>query len=297
MKKITLLLTAFLISAVAISQTVVIDRAPGDVSVIAIDGTDGNQVFIGDTFTLASDTTLGELDLFGVNSNEGELGALLHGFTVFIYADDASLPAGDPTVLGDGVVELNVPMTAVTVLEDAAGVGNFTIALTAANGGTQITLPAGDYWLVIGANTDDSLAAGRWNWQVSTVVADVEPVLIDPADLFGAAITVWTNINDLITDPATSMAWQLRDEVATVAVGDNVLENFSIFPNPATDVLNVKTLSSIEVLSATLFDILGKDTGVRLSNGTMNTSNIAKGVYFLNVKTDAGSFTQKITKM
>ncbi|PHS60477.1 MAG: hypothetical protein COB12_13145 [Flavobacterium sp.] len=295
MKKITLLVALF-IAATTFAQ--VVDRpADGGNSIISVDGNDGNVVFCADTFTIASDIILGELDVLGTNSSGGALDALLTGFSVYIYADFGGIePDGDPAGGGNAAVVSmpNIPISAVDVIEDAAGVGNFTIRFTDANGGTQITLPAGVYWLAVGANTDDSLGSGRWNWQLSSFVADVQPVLIDPADLFGVGATVWTNIGALIGADAFSMAWQLRDE----ALGneDNTIEGAFVYPNPINEVLNVSLPSSAEVLSSNLYNILGQDTGLKLVNGTMNTNGLAEGVYILNVETSAGTLTQKVVK-
>ena len=295
MKKITFLV-ALLVATTTFAQ--IIDRpADGGNSIISVDGNDGNVVFCADTFTIGSDIILGELDVLGTNSNGGALSAELTGFSVYIYNDFGGIePDGDPAGGGNAaVVSLpNIPMTAVDILEDAAGVGNFTIRFTDANGGSQITLSAGTYWLAIGANTNDSLGVGRWNWGLSSFVASTEPVLIDPADLFGVGATVWTNISGLIGSSALSMAWQLRDE--SLGNSDNTLEGAFVYPNPINDVLNVTLPSNLEVLSSNLYNILGQETGLKLVNGTMNTASLENGVYILTVKTSEGTLTQKVVK-
>jgi len=295
MKKITLLVALF---TATMTFAQIVDRpADGGNSIISIDGNDGNEVFCADTFSIGSDIVLGELDVLGTNSNAGSLGALLTGFSVHIYADFAGMePDGDPAGGGnDAIVSLpNIPLSAVDIIEDAAGVGNFTIRFTDANGGVQITLPAGDYWMVVAAKVDDSLGSGRWNWGLSSFVADVQPMLIDPADLFGVGATVWSNITALIGADALSLAWQLRDEVLGNA--DNTIEGAFVYPNPVKDNLKVTLPSNAEVLSSNLYNILGQDTGLKLVNGTMNTANLENGVYILNVKTTAGTLTQKVVK-
>ncbi len=221
MKKITLLVAMLLVSIVTFSQ--VIDRpSAGGTAIISVDGIDGNQVFVADNFTLASATDLGELDIFGTNSNAALAGNLT-GFSVYIYTDATSFPSGDPNMAATGVVEMpNVPLTAITVVNDDVPNGvdlalsDYTIDLVAANGGTAINLPAGDYWLVIAAVTNDSLGTGRWNWSASAEVAAVEPVLIDPADLFGVGATSWTNVSGLIGATMSSAAWQLREPAAPI---------------------------------------------------------------------------------
>ncbi|NQV78529.1 MAG: T9SS type A sorting domain-containing protein [Lutibacter sp.] len=85
-------------------------------------------------------------------------------------------------------------------------------------------------------------------------------------------------------------------DCVVLGVGENLLSQVSIFPNPTNNILNINIPSIIEVQSAVLYDVLGKDTGVRLENGTMMTSNLAKGIYILNLKTSAGTLTEKVIK-
>ena len=60
--------------------------------------------------------------------------------------------------------------------------------------------------------------------------------------------------------------------------------------------MNLKTSSSVEVIQVTLFDILGKNSGVLFNNNSLNISNLASGVYLLNIQTTAGVITKKIVK-
>lgn len=91
--------------------------------------------------------------------------------------------------------------------------------------------------------------------------------------------------------------WEIQATGDSVlGVNDNIADAVSIFPNPATDVINVRVPSNVTIEGVSVYDILGKDTGARLENGTINTSNFARGVYMLNVRTSAGSITEKIIK-
>ena len=83
---------------------------------------------------------------------------------------------------------------------------------------------------------------------------------------------------------------------SVLGVNDNIADVIAIFPNPATDVINVRVPSDVTIEGVNVYDILGKDTGARLENGTINTSNFARGVYMLNVRTSAGTVTEKIIK-
>ncbi len=81
-----------------------------------------------------------------------------------------------------------------------------------------------------------------------------------------------------------------------LSTSDRLSDLIGIYPNPTTNILNVNVPSNIEVNSASLYDVLGKNTGVQLVNGQMNTSNLSRGVYILNIDTAEGTLTQKIVK-
>ena len=295
MKKITLM-AALLVGAISFSQTTIIDRVPDNTTgLIATQGDNGTGVYVADYFVLNNSTTLGELTAYGF-TNETPLGIWVEGFNVFIYTHNGTKPGGNPEMFGTGVVELAEIDPADFTLDETQG-QFFTVNFTQANGGTPITLPAGEYWIsafpnVIGGPAD----AGRWNWygNLSSAPAYV-PMLIDPADLFGEGATDWIKIEDLIGDTFPSLAWTLTGE-ETIGVEDNLAEMVSIYPNPATSVLNINLPSNIEVENASLIDMLGRTTGVVYSHGEMNVSNLAPGVYFLSLETTAGSYTQKIVK-
>jgi len=79
-------------------------------------------------------------------------------------------------------------------------------------------------------------------------------------------------------------------------VGDNLADLVNIYPNPATTRINIEVPTSVEITSVALYDVLGKNTGATLTNGTIDVSNLARGVYILNVKSTQGTLTQKVIK-
>ncbi|MAM27814.1 MAG: hypothetical protein CMC13_02230 [Flavobacteriaceae bacterium] len=104
----------------------------------------------------------------------------------------------------------------------------------------------------------------------------------------------YTDSNTIVADPQEYIINITGDVV--LGVGDNLADVVSIFPNPAQNELNVNIPSTIEVEAVSMYDILGKDTGVQYNNGTIDLSNLARGVYILNVRTSAGTLTEKIVK-
>jgi hypothetical protein len=299
MKKITLTLAALALGFTAFAQNVVIERpADGATSLISTNGDGDAGVFCADFFTVDEDTTLGSFVFTGFNSTLPNLEDVLIGGDFFIYQDGGGFPDADPTSTDALVnltsVQLDAGLTKL-VDGDDTDIG-YQIDVTAANGGVQVTLPAGDYWVafapaVVGASAAD----GRWNWTGSTVVTANEPLLIDPDDLFGAGATDWVSISGLIGADFPSFGFTLTDE-ELLGLGDNDLVGTTIFPNPATSVLNVSLSSNVELKSAVLFDVLGKNTGATLVNGSMNIADLAAGVYILSIETNNGSLTQKVIK-
>lgn len=77
-----------------------------------------------------------------------------------------------------------------------------------------------------------------------------------------------------------------------------VVEGFNVFPNPATDILNVK-FDATSATTVELTDLTGKVVSSQLVqagavNTTFATTDINAGIYFVNVKNAAGATTQKV---
>ena len=305
MKKITLTLAAFALVFTAFAQDVVIERITDNTTALITTNGDADAgVYCSDFFTLEEDVTLGSFTFPGFYSSAAEIGDLLLGGDFFIYVDGGGFPDSDPTT-ADALVNLtNVQLGAgLELLLDADQIeSGWIVNVTAANGGTQVTLPAGDYWVAFApAVVGDSAGAGRWNWSGSfTTEIGIPPanasLLIDSDDLFGAGATDWTEISGLIGADFPSFGWTLTSEEESAGLGDNDLVGASVYPNPATNVINVDFSSNVELKSAVLFDVLGKNTGATLVNGSMNIADLAAGVYILNIETNNGSLTQKVIK-
>lgn len=102
----------------------------------------------------------------------------------------------------------------------------------------------------------------------------------------------WSDANSIVADQNYVINLVGED---VLSVNQVELSQISVYPNPASDVLFVKVPSTIELTGSTLFDVLGKNSGVSVVvNGQMNISDLARGVYILNLQTTAGTLTQKV---
>src|SRR5690625_19656 len=195
------------------SSVEIIDRLPDNtIGVISTKGDDGTGVYCADYFTLTDDMVLGDLTFYGFNTSQISIASFVTGFNVYIYTVSGSSPHSNPEIAGTGVLELvDVNPSLFTHTEDGAGASEFKINVTQANGDVPFTLPAGDYWIsAFPSVLGDPTGNGRWNWYGSiTSSPNIEPVLIDPFDLFNAGAINWSNIPLLINDVFPAFAWSM----------------------------------------------------------------------------------------
>jgi hypothetical protein len=86
--------------------------------------------------------------------------------------------------------------------------------------------------------------------------------------------------------------------VGGTASTEDFASNFSIYPNPATSVINVANSADV-INNVTITDLNGrtvKQVTVGVNDAQINISDLAQGVYILNATSNGKSFTQKIVK-
>lgn len=83
---------------------------------------------------------------------------------------------------------------------------------------------------------------------------------------------------------------------APLSVDDNVIDNnITMFPNPATDILNVKMDNLSELEKIAIYNMSGQEVLMTTQN-TVNVSSLASGMYVVNVQTSKGFETKKLLK-
>jgi hypothetical protein len=80
-----------------------------------------------------------------------------------------------------------------------------------------------------------------------------------------------------------------------IALSVEVIEinNFSLCPNPVKDYLNISLNEGLELKRATIYNTLGQFI-FSTQNLKINTSNIASGIYYIEVETNKGKSAKKI---
>ncbi len=75
------------------------------------------------------------------------------------------------------------------------------------------------------------------------------------------------------------------------ATDDKNIE-FSIYPNPASERLTIKTNANIN--SVQLFDTKGNKVNVSLKNNSLDVAKLPRGIYVLKISTSLGDFEEKV---
>jgi len=86
-----------------------------------------------------------------------------------------------------------------------------------------------------------------------------------------------------------------------LSVKENVVAaQFSVFPNPANNVVNIANADNILVNKVTVTDLNGRTVKNvsfdNVSNVEVNVSDLASGLYIMNITSDKGTATKKFVK-
>ena len=84
-----------------------------------------------------------------------------------------------------------------------------------------------------------------------------------------------------------------------LGVNNYLSSNFSVYPNPANNVINISNSLNAFIDSVVLTDLNGrviKTQKVNATEGQINISDLATGIYMMNVTTDQGTAIKKVIK-
>lgn len=81
-------------------------------------------------------------------------------------------------------------------------------------------------------------------------------------------------------------------------LNETATTNYNIFPNPFLNELTIRCKEEIQMID--LFNLNGQliiSKEAHSANESLNLTNISEGIYFLHIKTNSNSFTEKIVKL
>ena len=83
--------------------------------------------------------------------------------------------------------------------------------------------------------------------------------------------------------------------VGTVNINDEALQDMLIFPNPATEIINIEGNANIQQVE--LYNLQGQRVAMEMGNvRTLSLNGLSAGMYIMKVTTDNGTTTYKVSK-
>jgi alpha-tubulin suppressor-like RCC1 family protein len=99
----------------------------------------------------------------------------------------------------------------------------------------------------------------------------------------------------LAGDGSAPLAVPTQYACTSLAVAQNELYGFSVYPNPVADRLVIESNDSI--LSVKIFDLNGRNFKNPVDGNSILVSNLSAGIYLLTIETEKGVSTRKFVKL
>lgn len=104
---------------------------------------------------------------------------------------------------------------------------------------------------------------------------------------------------DTISNPSVNQSYTVVEGSTVMSTNNNALLPFTVYPNPAKDILNIAVKDGIEIKQVAIFDLNGRliQESQLNSNNTIKVDKLSSGIYLLKV-TDSNNavYSQKISK-
>lgn len=88
----------------------------------------------------------------------------------------------------------------------------------------------------------------------------------------------------------------LVEATSGASTADFFKSNFSLYPNPASDVLNIDSRNGIEVTSVQIIDMMGRVVKTQKGGTSIQVSDLAAGSYAIEIQSENGKATSKFVK-
>jgi len=180
-----------------------------------------------------------------------------------VYNDNAGVP--NDLVINTGVATVGTGIVSIPVTPTVLSPGDYWIMAVYQNFGTH-------------SNVDVSISGN---------------VVYYNSLVFGNPIP--TNASSFISYLNQDFLYFL-DITCTLGVDDALEDLVSVYPNPVTEMLFIDIPTNVELTNLRLYDITGKDTGLKINENSINTSCLERGIYLLTIETLNGSLNKKIMK-
>lgn len=126
-----------------------------------------------------------------------------------------------------------------------------------------------------------------WAYRVDDTGPDGATFVLDNWTYSGTDANDDETSNDTAANP-----WPLGTFTWALSVGENNLQGFSLYPNPANGVVTIQTLGN-DTVSVAVFDILGKQVLLQEGN-TFDVSALKAGMYMVQVSNGTSTAVKKL---
>jgi hypothetical protein len=124
---------------------------------------------------------------------------------------------------------------------------------------------------------------------VTAVINTNDELVLTPKISGNATVVISFNSNGKVVEKSITV-----NSTINLGVGDFKKLELGIYPNPVSDILNIRTED--EVLNVTVYDVSGKSINTRVNNNQIDVSTFIKGMYIINIVTDKAKYVQKFIK-
>jgi hypothetical protein len=203
-----------------------------------------------------------------------------------------SIPNSVTTISNSAFYYCSV-LTSITIPNSVTTIGEY--AFYTCSGLTSITIP---YSVII---------IGVWTFAYCSNLTEIHVKAVNPPRIFGDIfVSVSKSIPVYVpcgreTDYRNTYGWDYFTNIKEDCTGTRNLSSehpLAIYPNPATDNINITLPENISHAVFTLYDMQGKVLIKQEINNqeTVAVNNLASGIYIYNVRTNKQSYQGKIIR-
>ena len=158
-------------------------------------------------------------------------------------------------------------------------------------GDASVTLTPGTYWLEYQIHATNNATA--FFPPLTTLGSTSNPLW----NAKQRSVATWTSISDGGSTNPLGLPFKI-DYALNLSINENQLNTVSIYPNPVNDVISLSSVQSFNKVQVLDLNgrIMKRTTFENVSSTSLNVSDLASGVYFLNISTDSGSVSKKFMK-
>lgn len=154
----------------------------------------------------------------------------------------------------------------------------------------------GERYAVYVSTTNTEVASFTKISQGNYIVAPIEWTLNTYNLDAYANQNIYVAIRSLSVDEFIFMVDDFKVTTATLSTNDFASTHFNIYPNPATDVINISSKTGIEVNGVKIIDLNGRIVKTAGNVTSLSVGDLSVGVYMVQIETNSGTATTKIVK-